>query len=457
MSNQVKTRRRVLIVVGVVALACVMLGMAVTAAGGVVYALTQRTDWLRQWTEEVSLPLPSQKAVDDDERGIVVPLAAGDDEQGIVVAAVVEDGAAAAAGVKRGDILLEMDGEAMNSLVDLLDALAELEPGEEVELLLQHGDEARRLTATLDERDGRAFLGLVPCCAFRQDDVTLRGLTRIPAGGAMITDVLDDSPAADASLEEGDLVLAVDGEALGDKLILADAIRAHQPGDRVTLTVRSSAKDQEREVTVELGENPDNPGVAYLGVTYIPAPAVRMRRFRLPCVPLPEHPRVRPHIERFREAIPEGLPRVVVIEVVADSPAEEAGLLQGDVIRSIDGEPVETAQDVVRAVTAREPGDELTLTIHRPEEGEDEERDLSVTLGDHPDGEDRAYLGVRLGLDRVHFRRFGGEWGPEGWHREFDLPEDWDLPFDLDELPEHFEFDFWPGDGTDHWEVLPDY
>jgi S1-C subfamily serine protease len=444
MSERVNTRKRVLIIVGVVALACALLGMGAAAFGGAIYALTRGTDWLDAWSQDVSLAVPARAA------------AAGD-EQGIVIAAVTEGGPAAQAGVARGDILLELDREALNTQRDLREALDRLEPGDEVELRVLHGDDERRLTATLDERDGRAFLGVVPCCVIREPNVTSRVPELIPVTGALITEVMDDSPADEAGLEEGDVVRAVDGEELGDELTLADAIRAHQPGDRVTLTVQSPATEEEEQLTVELGEHPDLEGVAYLGVSYLLSPSTRWLPYRVPPVPHFDGPPMGLDPERYREVIPEGLPRTTVMEVDADSPAEEAGLREGDVILTVGGETVNTPQDVVSAVTAQDPGDDLTLTILRSgeDDDEDEELELLITLGEHPEDEARAYLGVRLGFGGVHFRRFGGERDSEGWHWDFDLPEDWDLPFDLDDLPHHFEFKFSPEGELHDREFLP--
>ena len=48
---------------------------------------------------------------------------------------------------------------------------------------------------------------------------------------------------------------------------------------------------------------------------------------------------------------------VVIRSVDEDSPAQEASLRRGDVITAIDGEPVEGPQDLVEAVTEREPGE----------------------------------------------------------------------------------------------------
>ena len=56
---------------------------------------------------------------------------------------------------------------------------------------------------------------------------------------------------------------------------------------------------------------------------------------------------------------------VVVREVVSGSPAEEAGLLAGDVIISIDSEPMYDIYELSAAVKLRRPGETVELTIRR--------------------------------------------------------------------------------------------
>jgi hypothetical protein len=135
----------------------------------------------------------------------------------------------------------------------------------------------------------------------------------------------------------------------------------------------------------------------------------------------------------------------VVRSVTENSPAESAGLDEGDVITAIDGETVKGPRDVVEAIAAHAPGDRVTLTLVSSEEGE--ERDVEVELAEHPDEEDKAYLGVQIGAF-IHVRRFhpgDGEFlHRDGEEFEYNFDFDWKMPpdgFHL-ELPPLDEFDF---------------
>jgi 2-alkenal reductase len=97
---------------------------------------------------------------------------------------------------------------------------------------------------------------------------------------------------------------------------------------------------------------------------------------------------------RFGYPVTQG---AVITSVETNSPAAQAGLrggfeerqfngesftFGGDVIVSIDGRPVQTADDVVRAVTERlRPEQAVTFTVYR----DGKQRQVRVTLGDRPE------------------------------------------------------------------------
>ena len=75
----------------------------------------------------------------------------------------------------------------------------------------------------------------------------------------------DDSPAAIAGLEEGDVVIRLNGEKIGDLHGLVEIIQDSSPGERITLDLR---RDGDREnVVVILGTRPSDIGLKMLHKT----------------------------------------------------------------------------------------------------------------------------------------------------------------------------------------------
>jgi putative serine protease PepD len=78
-----------------------------------------------------------------------------------------------------------------------------------------------------------------------------------PAGGqdgALVQEVVPDSPAAKAGLRAGDLVVGIDGQSVADYGELGARIRAHKPGDKITLKVNRGGN--ETTITATLSRRP---------------------------------------------------------------------------------------------------------------------------------------------------------------------------------------------------------
>ncbi len=82
------------------------------------------------------------------------------------------------------------------------------------------------------------------------------------------------------------------------------------------------------------------------------------------------------YAERFNMPI-----GVYINDVVANSPAEKAGLMQGDIITALDGIKIETIEDLKNVLSYKKAGQTVKLTIHVLDGGAYTEKVLEVTLG----------------------------------------------------------------------------
>jgi len=69
--------------------------------------------------------------------------------------------------------------------------------------------------------------------------------------GAELAEVLPDSPAEDAGLEDGDVVTHVNGERVTDGIALIVAIRTYQPQDTIEFTLERGGDEETVEVTLD--------------------------------------------------------------------------------------------------------------------------------------------------------------------------------------------------------------
>jgi predicted metalloprotease with PDZ domain len=193
---------------------------------------------------------------------------------GVVINEVVEESPADEAGLEEDDVIIGFDGSKITDADELVEMIDERRPGDEVILtVMREGDEVE-LTVTLEKRPGHdksIWLSKGPknynyLYSFDYDEersymgVSLLDLTSqlgdyfgLDKGrGALITEVREDSPAKEAGLKAGDVIVSIDKDKIFDSEEVRDFISEKEPGDKVEVTVVRDKK--ERKFSVEVAE-----------------------------------------------------------------------------------------------------------------------------------------------------------------------------------------------------------
>lgn len=192
--------------------------------------------------------------------------------------------------------------------------------------------------------------------------------------GVVVNEVVKDSPADKAGLEEDDVIIGFDGSKITDADELVEMIDEHRPGDEVILTVMREGDEVELTVTLEKRPGYDksiriskslgnkdyffsfdyyDDERTYLGVSLLDLTSQLGDFFGL---------------DKGRGAL--------IAEVRDDSPAKEAGLKAGDVIVSIDEDEIFDSEDVRDLISEKEAGDKVEVTVIRDKK----ERRFSVEV-----------------------------------------------------------------------------
>jgi membrane-associated protease RseP (regulator of RpoE activity) len=227
---------------------------------------------------------------------------------------------------------------------------------------------------------GGAFLGVR---GEENDSGSLEDLFFMP--GVRVKQVVENSPAAAAGLQPGDIVLSFAGKDVNDPAALDALVAAQAPGARVDLGVRRGDTVLKLPLTLAGAGNRQQ------------APEVLFR--------------LDPARSRAGWATePGGGARLV--SAPEDSPVREAGLELGSVVRAVDDRPVLSDRALIRELTALEPGTRVRLTVEPPGGAA---RDVEVTLQEQP----TRVTGLQIPLV------YGYEASADGKRTHWDLLDWW--------------------------------
>jgi len=169
--------------------------------------------------------------------------------------------------------------------------------------------------------------------------------------GALVEQVTEDSPAEDAGVEVGDVILEVDGVKINDSSVLVNTIANFAPGTRVDLLLWRDGR--EKEVTIKLGERPTEAvaaaeeaeeSVNILGLEVDELTEENMRRFEVD----------------YR-----GESGVLIVDVRRGSVAARQGMRAGDLVKSVNRQSVSNVGEFNEIIRDVEPNEVVLFRMKR--------------------------------------------------------------------------------------------
>jgi len=259
------------VVIGGLALV-ILAAVALALAPG---AAAQRRDGGVQFPDILSLEGPGSSI------GVTVRDQAGD-ASGVLIESVREGTPATRAGLLKGDIVVEFDGERARSARQFTRLVRETPPGRAVKMTVLREGSKRTVDITPEPRDsatlqqfpqitGDALRALPRDFNFRFDPQDFwgegfgsqrrMGISVVPLSdqlaayfgvkeGVLVAEVTSGTPAATAGVQAGDVITAVNGRSVVSSFDLVREVREAEPGSTLELRVTRNRKETTVKVTL---------------------------------------------------------------------------------------------------------------------------------------------------------------------------------------------------------------
>jgi serine protease Do len=169
--------------------------------------------------------------------------------------------------------------------------------------------------------------------------------------GALVSDVMADGPAAKAGLQRGDVIIGFQGNKVQDSTELPRMVAAIAPGTKVQVEVLRGAKKMTIPVTLGTLAEEKEASAAKLQ----PSDVEESVGLRVEAIT--------PELARSLRL--DNTKGVVVSRVTPDSPAAEAGIQRGDIVREVNRQPVTDMESYSEATSHLTPNTPALFLLER--------------------------------------------------------------------------------------------
>jgi serine protease Do len=207
-------------------------------------------------------------------------------------------------------------------------------------------------------RSGRVIRGVIGVTVrtypLTKEDAQAFGLPS--TNGAVLATVAEGQPASKAGLQRGDVVTEFNGKPVSDSDALVAMVISTKPGTTVPLTVYRGGKRQSMNITI--GELDLEAEQGTQTARQDPDAEPTSTGFGMEIGP------IAPEDARELE-LPRGKGGAIVSNVTRSSPANNAGVIPGDVILEVNRVPVSNVSQVTRELQSAAPGSTVLLVVWR--------------------------------------------------------------------------------------------